>query len=51
MALNSMIRNKGKVVQELIKEHGIWIFVDRECRVEKKVSYTWNSLFQAFQDK
>ena len=26
-------------------------FVDTECRVDKKVIFTWNSLFQAFQDK
>ena len=29
----------------------MWIFVDTECRVDKKVIFTWNSLFQAFQDK
>ena len=46
-----MIKNKGKAIEEPTKEHGIWIFADTECRVDKKVSYTWNSLFQAFQDK
>ena len=51
MASNSMIKNKGKAIGEPIKEHGIWIFADTECRVDKKVSYTWNYLFQAFQDK
>ena len=25
--------------------------MDTECRVDKKVTYTWNYLFQAFQDK
>ena len=45
MASKSMIKNKGKVVEEPIKEHGIWIFVDTECKVDKKVSYTWNYLF------
>ena len=45
MASNSMIKNKGKDVEELVKEHGIWIFVDRDCKVDKKVTYTWNSLF------
>ena len=48
MESTSMIKNKGKVVKESIKEHGICIFVDIECRVDKKVTYTWNSLFQAF---
>jgi hypothetical protein len=51
MELTSMIKNKGKVVKEPIEEHGIWIFADTKCRVDKKVTYTWNSLFQAFQDK
>ena len=46
-----MIKNKGRVVEEPTKEIGIWTFVDIECRVDKKVSYTWNSLFQAFQYK
>ena len=27
------------------------IFADIECKVDKKVTFTWNSLFQAFQDK
>ena len=51
MASNSMIKNKGKAIEDPIKEHGIWIFVDTKCKVDKKVSYTWNYLFQAFQDK
>ena len=51
MASTSMIKNKGKVVEEPIKEHGMWISADTECRVDKKVTFTWNSLFQAFQDK
>ena len=29
----------------------MWIFVDTYCQVDKKVTFTWNSLFQAFQDK
>ena len=51
MTSNSMIKNKGKATEEPVKEHGIWIFADIECIADKKVSYTWNSLFQAFQDK
>ena len=51
MASNSMIKNKGKGFEEPTKEIGIWTFVDTECRVDKKLSYTWNSLFQEFQDK
>ena len=51
MASTSMMHNKGKVVEELIKDHEIWIFTDTECTMDKKVTYTWNSLFQAFQDR
>ena len=29
----------------------MWIFVDTECKVDKKVTFTWNSLFLTFQDK
>ena len=29
----------------------MWTFSDIECRVYKKVTFTWNSLFQEFQDK
>ena len=51
MESNSTLKNKRKTVEELAKEQGIWIFVDTECQVDKKVIFTWNSLFQAFQDK
>ena len=51
MASTSMMKNMKKVVKEPIKEQGTWIFTDTECRVDKKVTFTWNSLFQAFQDK
>ena len=45
MASKSMIKNKGKAVEELTKEIGIWTFADTECREDKNVYYTWNSLF------
>ena len=51
MESTSMLKNKGKVVKESINEQGTWIFVDIECKVDKNVTFTWNSLFQAFQDK
>ena len=51
MASNFVLKKKRKIVQESAKEQGMWIFVDIECRLEKKVTFTWNSLFQAFQDK
>ena len=51
MASSSMTKNLNKTVKESIKEDGIWIFSDTKCKADKKVCYTWTSLFQAFQDK
>jgi hypothetical protein len=51
MASTSLTKNLSKTTEEPIKEKGIWIFSDTECKADKKVSYTWTSLFQAFQDK
>ena len=45
MESNSILKNKRKIVEEPIKEKEMWIFAD------KKVVFTWNSFFQAFQDK
>ena len=47
----SMTKNLNKTVEESIKEDGIWIFSDTECKADKKVCYTWTALFQEFQDK
>ena len=46
-----MLNNKGNIVEQPSKAPWMWIFVDTECRVDKKVTFTCNSLFQAFQDK
>jgi hypothetical protein len=46
-----VLKRKRNIVEELAKEQGMWIFADTECRVDKKVTFTWNSLFKAFQDK
>ena len=51
MALISLTKNLNKVVEEPIKEDGVWIFSDTECKADKKVCYTQTSLFQVFQDK
>ena len=47
MASSSMAKNLNKIVEEPIKENGIWIFSDTECKADKKVCYTWIDLFQA----
>ena len=51
MASDLLTKNLNKTVEEPIKENGIWIFSDTECKADKKVCYTWTSLFEAFQDK
>ena len=51
MASISMTKNINKTIEESIKGDGIWIFSDTECKANKKVCYTWTTLFQAFQDK
>jgi len=51
MVSRSLTKNLNKIVEEPIKENGICIFSDIECKADKKVCYTWASLFQAFQDK
>jgi hypothetical protein len=51
MASKSMLKSKRKIVEEPTKEQGMWIFAGTECQVDKKVTFTWNSLFQAFQEK
>ena len=51
MESNLLTKNLKKTVKDPIKEHGTQIFSDTECKVDKKVCYTWTSLFQAFQDK
>ena len=50
MVSSSMTKNLNKTVKASIKEDRIWIFSDTECKADKKVCYTWTSLFQAFQD-
>lgn len=51
MALSSLTKNLNKTIEEPIKEDVVWIFSDIECKEDKKVCYTWTSLFQTFQDK
>ena len=51
MTSNSVLKRNINIVEETTKEQGMWIFADIECQVDEKVTFTWNSLFQAFQDK
>ena len=51
MESTSLTKNLKKTVEDPVKENGIWIFADTECKIDKKVCYTWTSLLQAFQEK
>ena len=51
MESKSILNNKRKTIKEPIEKEEMWIFVDTECQVDKKVVFTWNSLFQELQDK
>ena len=51
MASTSLTKNLNNTFKEHVKENGIWIFTDTECKADKKVCYTWTYLFQAFPDK
>ena len=51
MASTSLAKTLKKTIKDHVNENGIWIFADTECKADKKVCYTWTSLFQAFQDK
>ena len=46
MASNSVLKNKRKTIEEPAKEQEMWIFAYTKCRVDKKVVFTWNSLFK-----
>ena len=43
-----LTKNLNKTIEEPIKDNGIWIFSDTGCKADKKVCYTWTSLFQEF---
>ena len=50
MASNSSLKSKRKIVEEPTEKQEMWIFANTKCRVDKKVVFTWNKLFQEFQN-
>ena len=48
MESTSLTKNLKRTIEEPVKENRICIFTDTECKVDKKVCYTWSALFQAF---
>ena len=51
MASTFVLKKIIKAIKEPTKEQRMWIFADIECQVDKKVTFTWNLLFQSVQDK
>ena len=51
MASNYALKNKRKTVEEPMEKQEMRTFTDTECRVDKKVVFTWYTLFQEFQNK
>ena len=51
MESNSALKNKRNTIEEPMEKQEMWTFTYIECRVDKKVVFKWNTLFQAFQKK
>ena len=45
------LKNKRNTIEEPMEKQEIWAFTDIECRVDKKIAFKWNNLFQAFHKK
>ena len=51
MASTSALKSKRNTIEELMESQESWAFIDMECKVDKKIAFKWNTLFQAFQSK
>ena len=51
MGSNFALNNKRNTIEDPMERQEMWTFNDTEYRVDKKVVFTWNTLFQAFQNK
>ena len=51
IASTSTLKRKRKTIKEPMEKHDSWVFTDMECRVDKKTTFKWNTLFQAFKSK
>ena len=51
MASNVSLKNKRMIVEGPTEKREMWIFTDTEFWVDIKVVFTWNTLFQSFQNK
>jgi Txe/YoeB family toxin of Txe-Axe toxin-antitoxin module len=51
MASTLALKSKRKSVEEPVEKQETWAFTDMECRVDKKIAFKWNTLFQECQTK
>ena len=51
MTSTSALKSKRNTTEELMEKKEIWVFMDIECRVDKKIYFKWNTLFQVFPTK
>ena len=48
MESTSALKSKRKTIEEPMEKQEIWAFTNTLCRVDKKIAFKWNTLFQAF---
>ena len=51
MTSTSYLKRKRNNVEKPMEKKEIWAFTNTKCRVYKKISFKWNTLFQSFQSK
>jgi hypothetical protein len=45
------LEKQEKYCRRAGREAKDWAFTNTECRIDKKIAFKWNTLFQAFQSK
>jgi hypothetical protein len=51
MTSTSSWKSKRNTIEEPMQKQEISTFTNTECRVNKRIAFKWNTLFQAFQKK
>ena len=51
MKSTSYFKSKRITIEDPVEKQEIQAFIDTKCRVDKKIDFKWNNIFQAFQTK
>ena len=51
MEITTALKRKRNIVKELVAKQESWAFTSTKCKVDKRTTFKWNILFQAFQYK